>query len=190
MKKLQKIIAFTAPSGAGKTTIVKHLLKKYNELAFSVSATNRPRRDNELEGRDYYFLTSEEFSQKIKDGAFLEWEEVYTKQYYGSLKSEVKRRWSQDKVVIFDIDVKGAKSLKKYFGDKAMVVFVKPPSIEVLLQRLMNRKTEDEKSLRKRILRAKDEMRYKNYFDKILVNDELEVALREAEVMVEDFLNI
>lgn len=180
-----KLIAFTAPSGAGKTTIVKHLLSKYDELAFSVSATTRAARPHEVHGKDYYFLSLEEWQQKIEEGDFLEWEEVYENQYYGSLKSEVERLWSIGKYVIFDMDVKGATNIKKIYGEKAITVFVKPPSSEILFTRLRNRQTESEESLRKRIARAAEELTYESTFDIVLLNDDLEVCLTKAEQIVE-----
>ncbi len=188
---MSKLIAITAPSGAGKTTIVRHLLATYDELAFSVSATNRKIRDHETDGKDYYFLSTQEFKKRIKNGDFLEWEEVYENQYYGTLKSEVDRIWADGKNIVFDIEVKGATNIKKmYPGDQSMVIFIRPPSLETLIKRLKNRKTETAKSLKKRIARVKEEMTYENNFDKILVNDILEVALKEAELMIEDYLDI
>lgn len=180
-----KLVVFTAPSGAGKTTIVKHLLSKYDDLAFSVSATTRSARSEEVDGRDYYFLSLEEWSQKIEEGDFLEWEEVYENQYYGSLKSEVERLWKLGKYVIFDMDVKGATNIKKIYGDKAITVFVKPPSPEILFNRLRNRKTESEDSLKKRINRAAEELTYEKTFDLVLLNDDLEICLQEADNIVE-----
>jgi len=183
----KKMIVFTAPSGAGKTTIVRHLLKTYDFLDFSVSATNRAKRTKEIEGKDYYFLSTEAFKEKISNQAFIEWEEVYKDQFYGTLKSEVDRIWANQKYIVFDIEVKGATNIKKLYGDQAMVIFIKPPSFEVLINRLKDRKTESEKSLKKRIKRIKDELTYESTFDEILVNDLLEVALKEAEVLTESF---
>jgi guanylate kinase len=180
-----KLIVFTAPSGAGKTTIVKHLLSKYEELDFSVSATTRSPRPHEVHGKDYYFLSLEEWQQKIEEGDFLEWEEVYQGQYYGSLKSEVERLWSLGKYVVFDMDVKGATNIKKIYGDKAVTVFVKPPSPEILFARLRNRQTEDEESLRKRIARAAEELKYEPTFDIVLLNNDLSTCLKEAEDIFE-----
>ncbi len=183
-----KLIIITAPSGAGKTTIVRHLLQKYEDLAFSVSATNRKARAHEKEGEDYYFLSTKEFRDKIKEEEFLEWEEVYDEQYYGTLKSEVERLLEQGKHIVFDIEVKGATNIKNHYKEEALAIFVSPPSIQILLDRLQKRKTEDAKSLRKRIRRAKMEMQYENSFDQVLVNDLLEVALEEAEQMIETFI--
>lgn len=183
-----KMLIFTAPSGAGKTTIVKHLLAKYDDLAFSVSATTREKRTNETDGKDYYFLSAEEFRQKIKDQEFVEWEEVYDDQYYGTLKSEVTRLWEKGKHIVFDIEVKGATNIKDLYQGRCLATFVKPPSLEILVQRLKDRQTESDESLRKRITRVKQEMAFQNNFDRVLVNDLLEVALKEAEFIVEQFV--
>jgi len=187
-KKRPKLIALTAPSGAGKTTIARHLLSTFDELAFSVSATTREKRAHETDGKDYYFLTKEEFERRIKNDEFVEWEEVYEGQFYGTLKSEIERILAIGKYVIFDIDVKGATSIKRVYGDDAMVVFIKPPSPEVLFERLRNRKTESQKSLEKRIARAKRELTYEDKFDKVLMNDDLDIALRDAEQLIKDSL--
>ena len=186
---MNKLIVFTAPSGAGKTTIVKHLLKKFDKLAFSVSATNRAKRPGEVDKKDYYFLDTPIFKQKIEENAFVEWEEVYENQYYGTLKSEIERLWQEGKCILFDIEVKGATNIKKAFPDEATVVFVQPPSPEVLFQRLRNRKTESEDSLKKRIARAAEELTYYDKFDLILVNDRLEETLKNAEELVQKILN-
>ena len=183
-----KLFIFTAPSGAGKTTIVRHLLKTYDFLDFSISATTRDMRDHEVDGKDYYFLTPEEFRAKVDDDAFIEWEEVYEDQYYGTLKSEVDRVWESGKHIVFDIEVKGATNIKEIYGDACHAIFIKPPSLEILIERLTNRKTESESSLKKRIARVKREMTYQNTFDAVLVNDLLQVALKEAEFMVETFV--
>lgn len=185
-----KLIAFTAPSGAGKTTIVRHLLKTFDFLAFSVSATTRQKRDHEIEGDHYYFLSEEKFREKISAGDFAEYEEVYAGQLYGTLKSEIERIWQQNKVVVFDIDVKGASTLKTLYGDDCYTIFIKPPSLQTLIDRLKARKTETSSSLKKRVARAREEMSYQGRFDAILVNDLLEVALKEAEVLVKDFLDL
>lgn len=184
-----KIIIFTAPSGSGKTTIVRHLLKKYDFLGFSVSATNRKKRKKEIDGKDYYFLSSEKFQRKIDEGAFIEWEEVYDNQYYGTLKSEIERLWSKGKHVVFDIEVKGASNIKKIYPDNSVAVFVRPPSMTELRDRLTKRNTESESSLQKRLARAKEELTYENKFDTIIINDLLEVALEEAEQIIETFCN-
>ena len=179
-----KLIIVTAPSGAGKTTIVRHLLGKYPELAFSVSATTRARRENEVDGKDYYFTTPEKFKELIADEAFLEWEEVYTDQFYGTLKSEIERIVATGKKVIFDIEVNGATSLKETYGNRCLVIFVKPPSFRILVQRLVDRKSESADSLRERIKRIKKELLFEQSFDMVLLNDELEVTLDEAEKII------
>lgn len=186
----KKLIIFTAPSGAGKTTIVRHLLKVRDDIAFSISACTRTPRYGEVNGMDYYFMNVDEFKRKISDEQFVEFEEVYENQFYGTLKSEINRLWGLGKNVLFDVDVKGALAVKRKYGDKALSVFVKPPSFEILKQRLTSRKTEDESSLRKRINRVKEEMTYERFFDVTIVNDELSVALQEAELIVDNFLTI
>lgn len=183
-----KMLIFTAPSGAGKTTIVRHLLEKYDDLAFSVSATTRAKRPHEVDGVDYYFLTVPEFRERAKTGEFVEWEEVYEEQYYGTLRSEVSRLWSEGKHIVFDIEVKGATNIKDMYTDQCLATFVKPPSLEILIERLKNRKTESAESLKKRIVRVKEEMSYEHSFDRILINDLLEVTLKEAEFLVETYL--
>ena len=182
------MLIVTAPSGAGKTTIVRHLLKIFDNLSFSVSATTRPPREGEVEGKDYYFLTIRKFKNRIKKEAFAEWEEVYPNKFYGTLKSEIEKKWRKKKNVVFDIEVKGATNLKKLYGDQALAIFIKPPSLEELIRRLEKRDTENKKSLAERIARAKEELTYENNFDKVLVNDQLEVALKEAEEIVLDFM--
>jgi guanylate kinase len=183
----KKLILVTAPSGAGKTTIVKHLLKTYDFLGFSVSATNRARRDHEVDGKDYHFLSTEAFKEKIENNEFVEWEEVYDDQFYGTLKSEVERLWELEKNVIFDIEVNGATNIKNLYRDKAFGVFVKPPSFNILVQRLKGRNTENTSSLKKRIKRIKRELTFENSFDAVLLNDSLDVCLKEAEILVESF---
>lgn len=185
-----KCVIFSAPSGAGKTTIVKHLLSKGYDLQFSISATSRNKRENETPNKDYYFLSVDEFKEKINSDSFLEWEEVYKNNFYGTLKSEITRIWNNKKHVIFDVDVKGGKNLKEIFGDKALAIFVMPPSVEALEERLIKRNTESEKSLKRRVEKAKEEMEYAKYFDKILVNDNLNKALLEAEVLLNNFLDV
>jgi guanylate kinase len=183
-----KMFIFTAPSGAGKTTIVRHLLDKYNFLDFSISATTRNKRPHEQNKVDYYFMSVDEFKENVANGAFIEWEEVYENQFYGTLKSEVERIWCNNKHLVFDIDVRGAQNIKRFFGDKCMSVFVRPPSVEVLIDRLVNRNTETPESLQKRISKVRREMEYENTFDMVLVNDLLEVAFVEAEHIVETFI--
>lgn len=183
-----KLIIFTAPSGAGKTTIVRHLLDTFPQLAFSVSATSRAPRGNEVDGRDYYFLSPEKFRQLIDEKAFLEWEEVYANQFYGTLLSEVERLWGEGKHILFDIDVKGALRLKRKFPERTLSVFVKPPSKEALAERLRGRRTDSPEQIEKRIRKAEEELQFDNQFDVILVNDVLERALQEAVSLVANFL--
>lgn len=186
-----KMVIFTAPSGAGKTTIVRHLLDRYKkQLGFSTSATTRSKRDYEIDGEDYYFLTAEDFRFKISEGEFVEYEEVYRDQFYGTLKSEIERIWSLEKHIIFDIEVKGATNIKNMYKDDCLAVFIKPPSFSILVERLKNRKSESHSSLNKRISRMKKELSYESSFDEVLVNDLLPVACKEAEVIIETFLNI
>ena len=183
-----KAIVFCAPSGSGKTTIVKHLLAIDHRLAFSVSACTRAQRTNEVHGKDYYFLSHEEFLKRIDADEFLEYEEVYGGNYYGTLKSEIERIWSLGKTVIFDVDVVGGLSIKKYFGDNALAVFVKPPSIKELEARLRYRSTETEETLRMRIDKAIHELDFETEFEVVLKNTILDDALIEAETLISDFL--
>jgi len=184
------MVIFTAPSGAGKTTIVRHLLQHFDELDFSISATNRKKRPHEVDKKDYHFLSTREFLRKVKNKEFLEWEEVYEDQFYGTLRSEVERIWASGKHVVFDIEVNGATNLKKEYGDRALAVFINPPSPEVLFDRLRKRKTESEKSLERRIARATKELKFVDSFDTVLLNDDLETAFRDAENIVSEFLGI
>lgn len=184
-----KAIIFSAPSGSGKTTIVKHLLNTNPVLGFSISACTRDKRGrNEQNGKDYYFLSPEEFKQKIDQNSFVEWEEVYPGNFYGTLKSEIERIWSEGRHVIFDVDVKGGLHLKEYFGDNGLAIFVKVPSLEVLTQRLRDRKTENDNALSQRLFKAQFEMKFENQFDITLVNEELETSLRKAQELVDAFL--
>ncbi len=185
-----KAIIFSAPSGAGKTTIVRSLLNKELPLSFSISACSRNRRYNEIDGKDYHFLTVNEFKKKINDGAFVEWEEVYENNFYGTLSSEIERIWNDKKHVVFDVDVVGGLNLKKHFGNNALAIFIQPPSMDVLIERLRNRATESEESLNKRIYKAKHEMTYSPSFDSIIINDQLEETIEVAEIQVKDFLNL
>lgn len=182
------MIAVTAPSGAGKSTIVRHLLKSIESLRFSISATTRKRRPQEKEGVHYYFMSIPQFKALIEDNAFVEWEEVYEDQYYGTLKSEVDRIWSEDKQVIFDIDVHGATDIKNIYQEQVLTIFVKPPSFETLIERLMKRDTENELSIKKRIQRIRKELKFESKFDYVLLNDELETALQESMKVVTQFL--
>jgi guanylate kinase len=183
-----KILIFTAPSGAGKTTIVRHLLRHFPQLAFSVSATTRPARLGEVDGKDYHFIDPEEFQRKIADGDFVEYEEVYPGRFYGTLHSEIERIWALNQTIVFDIEVKGATNLKKFYPDHSLAIFVQPPNKEVLFDRLRGRSTEDESSLRVRFARAEEELEYANNFDRILINDRLKDALDEAEVVTANLL--
>jgi guanylate kinase len=184
-----KLIIFSAPSGAGKTTIVHHLLKVFPELEFSVSACSRPIRKGEVNGVDYYYLSIEEFKQKIENNEFVEWEEVYTDNFYGTLKTEIERIWKKGKHIIFDMDVVGGLHLKKEFGDQAMAIFVMPPSIQHLEMRLKSRETETPESIARRIGKAANELQTAELFDKIILNDQLENAFAEAEKTVSNFLS-
>jgi guanylate kinase len=185
---MNKVIIFCAPSGSGKTTIVKHLLNVNKQLAFSVSACTRAQRLNEVNGKDYYFLSHEEFKNKLVHGDFLEYEEVYGNNFYGTLKSEIDQIWDEGKVVIFDVDVEGGLNLKKYFKDKALAIFVKPPSVEILAQRLKERSTETEETLQVRIGKAVLELAYEGKFETVLVNENLAEALLKAEQLVVNFI--
>lgn len=184
-----KAIIFSAPSGSGKTTLVRHLLSLPLNLEFSVSACSRNMRVNEKHGVDYYFLGVEGFKEKIAQNAFIEWEEVYENQFYGTLKSEIERIWAAGNHVIFDVDVIGGLNLKKVFGNKALAVFVKAPSVEALEKRLRMRQSETEASIQKRVNKAKKEMSFEPQFDVTIVNDHLEDALMQAEKIVSEFLN-
>ncbi len=183
-----KLIIVSAPSGAGKTTIVRHLLSLPLTLSFSVSATSRLPRTGEVEGRDYYFMSADTFRQKIEEGAFLEWQEVYAGTYYGTLKSEVDRIWGEGKNVVFDVDVVGGLNIKRIYRDQALAMFVQPPSVEVLHQRLRTRSTESEEKIATRIAKAEYELSFASRFDVILINDILEDALMDAERQVRGFI--
>lgn len=183
-----KAIIFSAPSGSGKTTLVKYLLENNSDLGFSISASTRDKRGrSEQDGKDYYFLTPSEFKKKIDNEEFIEWEEVYEGNFYGTLKSEIQRLWDSGKNVIFDVDVKGGINLKKYFGDKAISIFVKVPSLEILEQRLRDRGTESHESLSRRLFKVKFEMTFEDKFDVVLVNDNLEASKAKAQRLYEDF---
>ncbi len=185
-----KLIIFSGPSGAGKTTIVKHLLKSNFKLEFSVSCCSRPKRNDEIYGKDYYFLSIENFKKKIKNDEFIEWEEVYKGSFYGTLKSEIKRIWENGNNVIFDVDVIGGLNIKKIYREKALSVFVMPPSVKILEERLRQRSTEKKHSLQKRLDKANLELSYAENFDEIIINDNLETAVEEAKKVVSNFLNI
>tara|TARA_R110002020_G_scaffold33041_1_gene101112 strand:- start:2619 stop:3218 length:600 start_codon:yes stop_codon:yes gene_type:complete len=184
-----KLIVFSAPSGSGKTTLVRHLLNQEDlKLDFSISATSREPRGDEKDGIDYYFLDLKEFKRRIKNDEFLEWEEVYRDNFYGTLKSEVERIWQSGKHVIFDIDVVGGLDIKRLYPERTLAVFVKPPSIEELKIRLKKRKTESEDRINMRIAKASIELATAPQFDYIIVNNDLETALEEAHKLVEDFI--
>lgn len=191
MKHGGKLIIFSAPSGSGKTTIVKHLLEQEElNLAFSVSATSRPKRGKEKHGVNYYFISVNEFKSHIKNDDFLEWEEVYRDNFYGTLKSEVERLWAEGKNVIFDIDVAGGLRIKKKFPNKTLAVFVKPPSVDELKIRLKNRSTESDDKINMRIAKASVELATAPQFDKVIKNYDLDVALNEAHKLVANFIGI
>jgi guanylate kinase len=184
-----KLIIFSAPSGAGKTTIVHHLLKTFpDKIAFSISATTRPSRGDERHENDYYFITKEEFLHKVAKHEFVEFEEVYSGTFYGTLNSEIKRIWNEGKTVIFDLDVEGGLRLKKKYGKNALAIFVQPPSLEVLIDRLTGRGTETEQKVTERIIKAEKELTYAPKFDVILNNNELDLACKEAEDLLLNFI--
>ncbi|NPA36902.1 MAG: guanylate kinase [Chlorobi bacterium] len=183
-----KLIIFSAPSGAGKSTIVNALLKKRDDLEFSISATSRPPRGNEKNGREYYFLSPEEFRKKIENGELLEWQEVYKDTYYGTLKSEVERITKKGKNVVFDVDVVGGSNIKKMYDGRALAIFIKPPSIEELHKRLVLRGTDSPEKIKERIEKASFEMTYADKFDVVIVNDDLDEAIKETERVINDFL--
>ena len=184
-----KAIIFSAPSGSGKTTIVRHLLRTFDFLDFSIPATTRPRRtEREIGGKDYYFLSSEDFKKKIANNEFVEWEEVYNGNYYGTLKSEIDRIWSLGKHVIFDVDVKGGLNLKKYFKSKALAVFVRVKDLNVLEERLKHRNTETEENINERLEKAEFELSFENGFDKTVFSDKLKLTLDTSEKLVEEFV--
>ncbi len=185
-----KAIIVSAPSGAGKTTIVRHLLKVVPSLEFSISACSRAKREEETDGKDYYFISADDFRTKISRDEFVEWQEVYPGNYYGTLKSEMYRIWALGKTPIFDVDVVGAVKLKKYFGEKGLGIFIHPPSIEELEHRLKKRGTESEETLRKRVDKAEYELTFAPHFDTIIVNDNLEVKCREIVDLVSRFLHL
>lgn len=186
---MNKVIIFSAPSGSGKTTLVKHCLQQFPQLQFSVSATTRALRGEEIHGKDYFFLSVEGFKKLISENAFVEYEEVYHDKFYGTLKSEVERIWQIGKTVIFDVDVKGGIALKKYFGDKALSVFIMPPSVEELERRLVSRATDDPETIKTRVAKASEEMTYKDQFDAIIVNNDLDEAKNTTENILKNFLH-
>lgn len=184
-----KVIIFSAPSGAGKSTIVNHLLELFPELEFSISATSRAPRGSEMHGKEYYFLSADEFRKLIAEDSFVEYEEVYAGSFYGTLKSEVERIWQKGNTIIFDIDVQGGVNLKRFFGEKALSVFIQAPSVEILRNRLIGRGTDTEEAIEKRVAKAASEMEFAaGKFDYVLINDDLATAKAEAEKVIKDFL--
>ena len=184
----EKVVIICAPSGSGKTSIVKYLLDSGLPLALSVSATSRTKRAQETDGKDYYFISADEFRKRVANGEFLEWQEVYAGQYYGTLLSELTRIWEAGNAVIFDVDVLGGLNIKKHFGDNALSIFVKPPTLECLRQRLLGRGTETEETLKKRLDKSEYELSFENKFDKVVLNDTLSVAQKEAYNLIAGFL--
>jgi|TARA_B110000196_G_scaffold101479_1_gene88206 guanylate kinase len=183
-----KLIVISAPSGAGKTSIVHFLLAKTDTLSFSVSACSRARRDNETDGIDYHFLTIDEFQKEIKEDSFLEWEEVYKNQYYGTLKSEVERIWREGKTVIFDVDVVGGLNIKKQYPENCLSIFIMPPSITVLEERLQNRGSESAVSLQKRLAKAKEEIEKRKEFDQVILNDDFGMVCMKTMEVIQKFI--
>ena len=184
-----KLIIFSAPSGSGKSTIINYLLQQGLNLCFSISATSRAPRGTEQNGVEYYFMTADEFRKRIAADEFVEYEEVYAGSYYGTLKSEVERIWNKGNAIIFDVDVKGGVSLKKYFGDRALSIFIQAPSVQVLRERLVGRGTDSAEAIERRVAKAAEEMTYADKFDRILINDDLSKAYADAEQMVGEFLD-
>ena len=184
-----KLIVISAPSGAGKTSIVHQLLKDMPELSFSVSASSRESRENEVHSKDYYYLGVEGFHQKIKENAFLEWEQVYENQYYGTLKSEIERIWSEGKSVIFDVDVVGGLNIKKQYSKESLSIFIMPPSLEVLAERLIGRGSDSDESIKKRLDKAEEEISKNKNFDTIILNDNFKTACEQTKEIITNFIN-
>lgn len=183
-----KVVIFSAPSGAGKSTIIGRLLEKFPRLEFSISCTSRPPRGKEVHGREYYFLSNDEFKARARAGEFVEWEEVYPGTCYGTLRREVDRIWEKGNVIVFDVDVKGGVNLKKTFGASALSVFIMPPSVEELRRRLVGRGTDSAETIEKRVAKAEQEIAHAPQFDRVIVNDSLEEAVAEAEKTVAEFI--
>ena len=188
-KEYHKIILITAPSGSGKTSIVKHLMEKNPSLAFSVSATTRPPRKDEKDGKDYYFLSDEDFKEKMKNKEFLEWEMVYEGKYYGTLKSEMSRIWSEGKVPVLDIDVQGAIHVQQQYPVNTITLFIQAPSLAELKRRLQSRGSETEETLKARLSKSTYEMSFKDHFKNIIINENFDEACKEAEEVIHSFLN-
>lgn len=184
-----KAIVFSAPSGSGKTTIVKELLKEFSNLEFSISATSRAPRGVEKDGVDYYFMSSEEFATRVENGEFIEWEEVYSGTCYGTLRAEIRRIWDKGNIVVFDVDVVGGHNLKKKFGGAALTIFIMPPSVEALRERLIGRGTDSVEAIEKRVSKAVVEIENSKGFDAVVVNDVLEVAVAQTKSIIKKFLN-
>lgn len=184
----RKAILFSAPSGSGKTTIIREILKRFDCFEFSISATSRQPREGEKDGIDYYFLSPDNFAQRVENDEFLEWEEVYAGTSYGTLKSEINRIWDNGHVIIFDVDVNGGMNLKKYFGPDALALFVMPPSVEVLEQRLRSRGTEGEENIAKRLARSAAELKMADQFDVTIVNDILSDAVDKTQQVINNYL--
>ena len=185
-----KLIVFTAPSGSGKTTIVRHVLNSFDNTAFSISATTRKKRPHENHAKDYYYISVETFQSWISMDAFAEWEEVYQGQYYGTPKSEIERLIKCGKHVVFDVDVKGAMSIKRLYPNETLAIFIRVPSLAVLESRLRQRGNDDEESIRRRLAKASHELTFEQEFDAVLINDDLQVTLKEAEDIVQNFLHL
>lgn len=186
----RKAILFSAPSGCGKTTIIRHIMSHYDFFEFSISATSRKPRSGEQDGVDYYFFSPQQFAAHVDNGDFLEWEEVYQGTCYGTLKSEVHRIWNNNHTLIFDVDVNGGRNLKRYFGSDALALFIMPPNINTLEQRLRSRATESEEAIRLRLARSSQELQLANLFDKVIVNDVLDVAVSDTIRAIDNFLSI
>ena len=185
-----KLIVISAPSGAGKTSIVNHLLKEIPALSFSISACSREKRIKEIDGKDYYFLGLDGFKKKIAENKFLEWEEVYENQYYGTLKSELQRIWGKDNSVIFDVDVIGGLNIKKQYPKKCLSVFIMPPSVDVLRERISSRGSESEEMIEKRLNKAEEEISRHQEFDSVILNDDFEIACKESKRLITNFINL
>ncbi|MEG0499881.1 MAG: guanylate kinase [Rikenellaceae bacterium] len=185
----KKVLIISAPSGAGKSTLISYLLSKFDNLEFSISATSRSPRGQEVDGRDYYFISREEFADRVSKGEFLEWEEVYNGSCYGTLRSEIERIWNRGNIVVFDVDVVGGTNLKRLLPDNSLSIFIDPPSVEHLRRRLIGRGTDDEQAIEKRLAKAEKELTYKGEFDVAIVNDDLTKAEQEIEETVKKFIN-